>query len=546
MKKLSLDKEPQQVTVHFDGRKKQSLDDIHPSLIKDFIKGENDNLPLEKNFMSMPVKNPAAPRQKSNEGVKAAPLQKSLPTSVRGETKEDNKAPIVDPKPENVSNLSALSISDDIKSLLLNLSQKTMQKEGSGQGSKDDVGGINSILKEALDLYQQKNSPVPLPDSAVSSTQRNDVGIGEGNLLMPDRMVSSSDIMDDESTVFFPYCVQSSKDTDRKLSCDLSDMTSNVSMEGMKEDRMKEDAEREKMSARRVSNDGSSVIDKKKRKLDSSSVSSIGSKDNAHQKRIKVKVIVSNNQIGEEMTAIIPNNHVGNDDSQTTQSSINQRHQFERSINSKSIILQKNFFFRDYNELEDYLLSNRMEYLESKGNTEQRNYTNNLTKGLLELAAKLNYVFDESCFNFVSVRKRVVGFYNSLAQGSKKREAKAKNNSMKQRSVSPTPLVIQGQTKVDTEPCLPAEPCLPNLSLTSNEPQIEQSIDELTATEVCEDAAKEFVDFWALERAQAELGMMDTSSPSSEPATRQRSESVMNAADVLLSMPKSPNQQMKV
>ena len=207
-------------------------------------------------------------------------------------------------------------------------------------------------------------------------------------------------------------------------------MTSNVSMEG-KEDT---DAEKDqKMPARRVSNDGSSVIDKKKRKLDSPNVSSIGSKDEGHQKRIKVKVIVSNNQIGEEMVAIIPTNHVGNEDSQTAQSSTNQRRQFERSINSKPIILQKNFFFRDYHELEDYLLSNRTEYLESKGNTEQRNYTNNLTKGLLELAAKLNYVFDESCFDFVAVRKRVVSFYNSFVQNSKKREAKA-NNSMKQRS----------------------------------------------------------------------------------------------------------------
>jgi len=540
VKKLSLCKEPQQVTVHFDGRKKQSLDDIHPSLIKDFIKGENDNLPLEKNITSMPVKNPAAPQKKSNGEVKAAPLQKSLPKPVKGETKEDNKAPIDDPKPENVSNLSALSISDDIKSLLLNLSQK----EGSGQGSKDDVGGINSILKEALDLYQQKNASVSLPDAAVlstvpssreASTQRNEIAIGEGNLsLTPDRMVSSSDIIDDESTVFFPYCVQSKKSIDRKSSCDLSDMTS--SEEGT------EAEEDQKMSARRVSNDGSSVMDKKKRKLDSSSTSSIGSKDNMHQKRIKVKVTVSNNQIGEEMVATVPVDF-GNDDSQATQSSTNQRCQFERSINSEPIILQKNFFFRDYHELEDYLLSNRTEYLESKGNTEQRNYTNNLTKGLLELAAKLNYVFDESCFDFVSVRKRVVAFYNSFAQNSKKREAKAKN-SMKQRSVSPAPLVVYGQT-VDTEPCLPAEPCLPNLSLTSNESQFEQSIDELT-TEVCEDAAKEFVDFWSIEQAQAELGMMDMSSPGSEPSTRQRSKSIMDAADVLLSMPKSPNQQMKV
>ena len=45
MKKLcGLEKEPPLVKVHFDGRKKQSFEDVHPGLISDFIDGENENI----------------------------------------------------------------------------------------------------------------------------------------------------------------------------------------------------------------------------------------------------------------------------------------------------------------------------------------------------------------------------------------------------------------------------------------------------------------------------------------------------------------------
>ena len=52
---------------------------------------------------------------------------------------------------------------------------------------------------------------------------------------------------------------------------------------------------------------------------------------------------------------------------------------------------------------------------------EQKHFNNQLTEGLLELAAKLNYVFDETCFNFVTVRDRIRCYYKSYVQSSKKR-----------------------------------------------------------------------------------------------------------------------------
>ena len=42
-----------------------------------------------------------------------------------------------------------------------------------------------------------------------------------------------------------------------------------------------------------------------------------------------------------------------------------------------------------------------------------------LTEGMLELASKLNYVFDETCF--LEVRDRIRCYYKSYIQSSKKR-----------------------------------------------------------------------------------------------------------------------------
>jgi hypothetical protein len=77
-----------------------------------------------------------------------------------------------------------------------------------------------------------------------------------------------------------------------------------------------------------------------------------------------------------------------------------------------------------YTQLEEYLIANRTEYLHHSSlnyTAEQKHFNNRLTEGLLELAAKHNYIFDESCFNFVAVRDRIRCYYKSYVQSSKKR-----------------------------------------------------------------------------------------------------------------------------
>lgn len=102
-------------------------------------------------------------------------------------------------------------------------------------------------------------------------------------------------------------------------------------------------------------------------------------------------------------------------------------HQFRkggRSLHSEPIILRKKFSWRNYPELEEYLIANRTDYLRHSAlnyTAEQKHFNNRLTEGLLEMAAKLNYVFDETCFNFVAVRDRIRCYYKSYVQSSKKR-----------------------------------------------------------------------------------------------------------------------------
>mmetsp|Transcript_33764 Transcript_33764/g.57034 ORF Transcript_33764/g.57034 Transcript_33764/m.57034 type:complete len:601 (-) Transcript_33764:132-1934(-) len=95
-----------------------------------------------------------------------------------------------------------------------------------------------------------------------------------------------------------------------------------------------------------------------------------------------------------------------------------------RTIHSEPIILKKKFSWRNYPELEEFLIANRPEYLRHSAlnyTAEQKHFNNRLTEGLLEIAARHNYVFDESCFNFVAVRDRIRCYYKSYVQSSKKR-----------------------------------------------------------------------------------------------------------------------------
>lgn len=95
-----------------------------------------------------------------------------------------------------------------------------------------------------------------------------------------------------------------------------------------------------------------------------------------------------------------------------------------RTIHSEPVILKKKFSWRNYPELEEFLIANRSEYLRHSAlnyTAEQKHFNNRLTEGLLEIAARHNYIFDESCFNFVAVRDRIRCYYKSYVQSSKKR-----------------------------------------------------------------------------------------------------------------------------
>lgn len=70
------------------------------------------------------------------------------------------------------------------------------------------------------------------------------------------------------------------------------------------------------------------------------------------------------------------------------------------------------------------MIENRDEYLQfsSRNYTvEQKQFNNQLTERLIELAEKYNYVFDQQDFNFVAIRDRIRCYYKSYVQTARKR-----------------------------------------------------------------------------------------------------------------------------
>eukprot|EP00980_Cylindrotheca_fusiformis_P010670 scaffold2381_cov128-Cylindrotheca_fusiformis.AAC.11 len=87
-------------------------------------------------------------------------------------------------------------------------------------------------------------------------------------------------------------------------------------------------------------------------------------------------------------------------------------------------ILRKKFSWKNYPELETFLIANREEYLRHSAlnyTVQQKQYNNRLTERLLELAAEHGYIFDETEFSFVTVRDRIRCYFKSYVQSAKKR-----------------------------------------------------------------------------------------------------------------------------
>jgi len=87
-------------------------------------------------------------------------------------------------------------------------------------------------------------------------------------------------------------------------------------------------------------------------------------------------------------------------------------------------ILRKKFSWKNYPELEAFLIANREEYLRHSAlnyTIQQKQYNNSLTERLLELAGEHGYVFDDVEFSFVTVRDRIRCYFKSYVQSAKKK-----------------------------------------------------------------------------------------------------------------------------
>lgn len=87
-------------------------------------------------------------------------------------------------------------------------------------------------------------------------------------------------------------------------------------------------------------------------------------------------------------------------------------------------ILKKKFSWKKYPPLEKFLLANRDEYIRHSTlnyTLQQKQYNNNLTKQMIELAAQCGLIFDDNDFSFVTIRDRIRCYYKSYVQSLKKR-----------------------------------------------------------------------------------------------------------------------------
>lgn len=90
----------------------------------------------------------------------------------------------------------------------------------------------------------------------------------------------------------------------------------------------------------------------------------------------------------------------------------------------KKLILRKKFSWKNYPELEEFLVANREEYLRHSTlnyTTQQKRYNNCLTERMIKLAGEHGYLFCPSEFSFVTVRDRIRCYYKSYVQSMKKK-----------------------------------------------------------------------------------------------------------------------------
>mmetsp|Transcript_6601 Transcript_6601/g.7578 ORF Transcript_6601/g.7578 Transcript_6601/m.7578 type:complete len:710 (+) Transcript_6601:172-2301(+) len=97
-----------------------------------------------------------------------------------------------------------------------------------------------------------------------------------------------------------------------------------------------------------------------------------------------------------------------------------------RQSTREPITLPQKFVWKNYPELEGFLIDNRDEYLHHSAlnyTKEQKQYNNQLTARLIKLASKCGYAFDIEVFSFVAIRDRIRCYYKSYVQSLKKKSS---------------------------------------------------------------------------------------------------------------------------
>eukprot|EP00553_Chaetoceros_curvisetus_P004203 CAMPEP_0204627988 /NCGR_PEP_ID=MMETSP0717-20131115/14699_1 /ASSEMBLY_ACC=CAM_ASM_000666 /TAXON_ID=230516 /ORGANISM="Chaetoceros curvisetus" /LENGTH=518 /DNA_ID=CAMNT_0051644423 /DNA_START=68 /DNA_END=1624 /DNA_ORIENTATION=- len=122
--------------------------------------------------------------------------------------------------------------------------------------------------------------------------------------------------------------------------------------------------------------------------------------------------------------------------SKKTTTSTNHKNQGSKSSSARSnslvstsnstprAILRKKFSWKNFPELEAFLIENREEYLRHSAlnyTMQQKQFNNRLTERLIELASTSGYVFDPDSFTFVTIRDRIRCYFKSYVQSRKKR-----------------------------------------------------------------------------------------------------------------------------
>ena len=312
MKKLFLDNEPPLVRVHYDGRKKQSFDDVHPGLIKDFIEGEHDNVSvaqtvkIKKNVSTSLTAvggdknvNKSADRNMKVKQWHAAVVQKlegnvaDLEIRVKDLTAQKDTATA----DAHNANLECANLKIEIKELSLKL--KTAKK--------NQLKTIETSAKKISTLTSQLDTS----KADLRAAQEKISTLTSESLMVVSHLKTKNQMTDQHQTLKGE--LESAREIIAKLKKELTSLRSEkervISVSTLKpilppsELNAKID-----MLTAQLSGSNEREINSKKRQIGSDLEEAKEEEQpmKKHQKEVVVKVKLSNVQVGEDLTAKIP------------------------------------------------------------------------------------------------------------------------------------------------------------------------------------------------------------------------------------------------